>query len=126
MLEDDPDESLLSHKRRRSVSPSPSPLPARGPGELNRTGDDHETMQRAPKRLRRSHEVPAYDAPVHASGLSSSNPLNRRMVKRAAKKARRAARPKGAAAGIGGGMEIDDVGLAGTFLAGGGPEMAQV
>ena len=104
MDEDEP--ARLSRKRRRSGSPSPSPLPHGQEGA--------EVTQRAPKRLRRSHEVPAYDAPVHASGLSASNPLNRRKLKIAAKKARRAARPRGVEVG---GMEVDDVGLGGTFLA---------
>ncbi|OJT11715.1 Guanine nucleotide-binding protein-like 3 -like protein [Trametes pubescens] len=73
----------------------------------------------APKRLRRSHDVPAYDAPVeeHARrAMASANPLGRRVLKREAKKARRAAtralgRPPG-----GGGMEVDDVGLGATFM----------
>lgn len=73
-----------------------------------------EAMQRAPKRLRRSHDIPAYDAPVRANGLAHSNPLNRRVLMKAAKKARRAERPRG----VGGSMEIDDIQLDNTFLAG--------
>lgn len=112
MADDAPDTSLLGHKRRRSPGPSPSPLP-HGNGS-NREGV--ETVERLPKRLRRSHEIPAYDASVQASGLSGANPLNRRMLKRAAKKARRAARPRTVVPG----MEVDDEGLDGTFLAGDG------
>ncbi len=43
------------------------------------------------------------------------------MLKHAAKKARRAARPRGPAEGRG--MEVDDDGLGSTFLANGGLEM---
>ena len=117
MIQDEVDTTLLSHKRRRSPAPSPQP------GDMDESGgmgsssmvDDTEAMQRPPKRLRRSHDIPAYDAPVHAHGLAHSNPLNRRMLKKAAKRARRAERPRGLA----GGMEVDDdIHLDNTFLAG--------
>ena len=74
-------------------------------------------MQRAPKRLRRSHVVPAYDAPVSVAHLGAQNPLNRRALKKAAKKARRAARPRVGAEGGEGGMTVDDEGLGETFMA---------
>ena len=110
MVEDGVDTSLLSHKRPRSASPSPTPGPS-----SRALSDDAGGVHRLPKRLRRSHDVPAYDAPVHAPGLSSSNPLNRRQLKLAAKRARRAARVKGPVAG---GMEVDeDIGLDSSFLA---------
>ena len=75
----------------------------------------------APKRLRRSHEVPDYHAPVdeHARrAMASANPLGRRVLKREAKKARRAAtramqmqRKRDA------GMDVDeDVSLEATFM----------
>ncbi|RPD68714.1 P-loop containing nucleoside triphosphate hydrolase protein [Lentinus tigrinus ALCF2SS1-7] len=77
----------------------------------------------APKRLRRSREVPDYHAPVdeHARRtMASANPLGRRVLKREAKKARRAAnraallkRAQGRALG----MEVDeDAGLEATFM----------
>jgi nuclear GTP-binding protein len=74
-----------------------------------------DTRERQPKRLRRSHDIPAYDAPVRAHGLALANPLNRRSLKKAAKKARRTDRSKGLGAADSG-MEIDDVGMEGTFI----------
>lgn len=74
---------------------------------------------RAPKRLRRNKDVPAYDAPVdlHARrAMHGSNPLSRKSLKKDAKKARRIAqRTLKAQAGAGAGMEVDD-GLEGTFM----------
>ncbi|KAI0746018.1 P-loop containing nucleoside triphosphate hydrolase protein [Earliella scabrosa] len=75
----------------------------------------------APKRLRRTHDVPDYHAPVeeHARrSMASANPLGRRVLKREAKKARRAAtramqmqRKRDA------GMDVDeDVSLEATFM----------
>ena len=112
MIEDDVDTKVLSNnlKRRRSVSPSPIPEDKQTNDNASRWSatEQTEAAQRAPKRLRRSHDIPAYDAPVDATGLSSNNPLNRRMLKRAAKKARRAERTRG----------VDEVmmSLSGTFL----------
>ncbi|KAJ3003279.1 hypothetical protein NUW54_g5382 [Trametes sanguinea] len=67
--------------------------------------------------MRKSHDVPSYDAPVdeHARrAMASANPLSRRVLKREAKKARRAANK--ALGKRPGGMEVDDVGLGGTFM----------
>jgi nuclear GTP-binding protein len=79
---------------------------------------------RQPKRQRKSKDVPAYDALPDAhvlKGMGKSNPLNRRVLKREAKRARRAGRVRNKAGDeggvIGGGMEIDDEGLAFTFIA---------
>lgn len=77
---------------------------------------DLDTRERQPKRLRRSHDVPAYDTPVRADNLAHTNPLNRRALKKAAKKARRADRPRGVGGGDTGGMEVDDVGMDGSFM----------
>ena len=107
--------TVLAQKRMRSRSVSPSPSPSAG-GAGNAPGArDLDTRERQPKRLRRSHDVPAYDAPVQAHGLAFANPLNRRALKKAAKKARRADRPRGLD-GVDGAMEIDDVGMEGTFM----------
>ncbi|KAI0716037.1 hypothetical protein C8T65DRAFT_805611 [Cerioporus squamosus] len=76
----------------------------------------------APKRLRRSHDVPDYHAPVdeHArKAMAASNPLSRRVLKREAKKARRAANRAAhlQAPGRALGMEVDDdAGLEATFM----------
>ncbi|RPD55362.1 P-loop containing nucleoside triphosphate hydrolase protein [Lentinus tigrinus ALCF2SS1-7] len=73
----------------------------------------------APKRLRRSHDVPDYHAPVdeHARrAMASANPLGRRVLKREAKKARRAAN-RAALQHAARGMEVDDdAGLEATFM----------
>lgn len=108
-------DDLAPHiPRKRSRSPSVA--------STTRTSATAPTSEGArppaPKRLRRSHDVPAYDAPVeeHARrAMASANPLGRRVLKREAKKARRAAtralgRPPG------GGMDVDDVGLGATFM----------
>ena len=105
--------STLSQKRARprSVSPTPSTFST---ANVNVTRD-LDTRERQPKRLRRSHDIPAYDAPVHAHGLAMANPLNRRSLKKAAKRARKAERPRDFS-GVDGGMEIDDIGMEGTFM----------
>ncbi|KAI0344187.1 P-loop containing nucleoside triphosphate hydrolase protein [Trametopsis cervina] len=116
MEADDPDTSRISHKRIRSASPTPSIATGTAPSQRY-AAPDHDYMQRAPKRLRRSHDIPDYNAPVNAHRIASSNPMNRRLLKKEAKKARRAGRPQGIQAGT---MEVDDIGLAGTFFAAAG------
>lgn len=77
-------------------------------------------FQRQPKRQRKSKDVPAYDALPDAHVLQRmerSNPLNRRMLKKEAKRARKAQRIKvGSGAAGQGGMEVDDDGLQFTFM----------
>ena len=104
--------SVLSQKRARSRSPSPTPsaFSTTNTG----TAKNLDTRERQPKRFRRSHDIPEYDAPVHAYNLSTANPMNRRALKRAAKKARRADRVR--VVGTDGGMEIDGMGMGDTFL----------
>lgn len=106
--------SVLSQKRARprSVSPTPSAFSTAN-ASITR---DLDTRERQPKRLRRSHDIPAYDAPVHADRLAMANPLNRKGLRKAAKKARRADRPKTFGTMGDGGMEVDDVGMEGTFM----------
>lgn len=116
MEADEPDTSILSHKRARSASPSPSPSLSTATDAMTRvaSGSRDEYMQRAPKRLRRSHDIPDYHAPVEAHRLAANNPMNRKMLKRAAKKARRAGRPQVVEGGV---MEVDEVNLSNTFFA---------
>ena len=103
--------------RKRSRSPSVASVTNAtvtigNPESVSRT-------QRAPKRMRRSHDVPAYDAPVdeHARrSMAGANPLGRRVLKREAKKARRAANRLVKTSGAGAGMEVDDEGLGATFM----------
>ena len=115
-MESDDLASHLPRKRSRSASPTPSVLSTTTRASVTASG---EARPPAPKRLRRSHEVPAYDAPVeeHARrAMASANPLGRRVLKREAKKARRAAnRALGKRSS---GMDIDDVegGLGATFM----------
>lgn len=82
--------------------------------------EDIETRERQPKRLRRNHDIPAYDSPVIADRLAEMNPLNRRALKKAKKKERRAGRTRVpvSASAVEGGMEIDDegIGMEATFM----------
>ena len=119
--------------RKRSRSPStasvsgPSPFPPSSSTLTSNSASTHArdhadgTRPPAPKRLRRTHDVPDYHAPVeeHARrAMASANPLGRRVLKREAKKARRAAtramqmqRKRDA------GMDVDeDVSLEATFM----------
>ncbi|CDO70153.1 hypothetical protein BN946_scf185009.g4 [Trametes cinnabarina] len=108
----------IPRKRSRSPSPSASVSTVAVGGSVRTTAGD-DARPPAPKRLRKSHDVPSYDAPVdeHARrAMASANPLSRRVLKREAKKARRAAnRALGKRPG---GMEVDDMGLGGTFMGG--------
>ncbi|KAJ3789123.1 hypothetical protein GGU10DRAFT_425823 [Lentinula aff. detonsa] len=104
-------------KHARSPSPSISLGPSQAP-------EHAEAYQRQPKRHRKSHAIPSYDAVPDAHVLREmgrSNPLNRRVNKMLAKKERKRERklarhvPGGGAAG---GMEVDDSGNLGlTFMA---------
>ncbi|OSD02264.1 P-loop containing nucleoside triphosphate hydrolase protein [Trametes coccinea BRFM310] len=115
-------DDLAPHiPRKRSRSPSPAPslvsVSTVTASVSARTTAADEARPPAPKRMRKSHDVPSYDAPVdeHARrAMASANPLSRRVLKREAKKARRAANK--ALGRRPGGMEVDDVGLGGTFM----------
>ncbi|KAH9850486.1 P-loop containing nucleoside triphosphate hydrolase protein [Lenzites betulinus] len=111
-MESDDLASHIPRKRSRSASPTPSVV-----STATRATVNPNARPPAPKRLRRSHDVPAYDAPVeeHARrAMAGANPLGRRVLKREAKKARRAAnRALGKRAS---GMEVDEEGLGETFL----------
>ena len=121
--------------RKRSRSPSPSAasistitessLTAAPPSSFRATGiahDDDGARPPAPKRLRRSHDVPDYHAPVDEHtrrSMAGANPLSRKVLKKEAKKARRAANRAAQAERVraGGGMEVDeDVVLETTFM----------
>ncbi|KDR73039.1 hypothetical protein GALMADRAFT_252454 [Galerina marginata CBS 339.88] len=109
--------------RKRSRSPSEVPQNFQHPPSVS---DDPNAMDsepnrytRQPKRQRKSKDVPAYDAPPDKHVLdqmSRSNPLNRKGLKKEAKRARKAHRVR-AEPSSGGGMEIDDDGLQFTFMA---------
>lgn len=116
-MESDDLAPQIPRKRSRSTSPGPSTA-SQAPQQ------DSEYHTRPPKRMRKSHDVPSYDAPVeeHAKrAMAKSNPLSRRVLKREAKKARRAATRavNAQAAELDGSMDIDDVGGLGTsFMVG--------
>ena len=103
-MESDDLFSRIPHKR--ALSPTPSSVVGPEP-----------TRTRAPKRLRRTKDIPEYDAPIHAASLAKSNPMNRKMLKKEAKRVRRANR------GVVGveSMEVDRMGdgegLEFTFIA---------
>uniref|UniRef100_A0A8H7XRC6 CP-type G domain-containing protein n=1 Tax=Psilocybe cubensis TaxID=181762 RepID=A0A8H7XRC6_PSICU len=74
--------------RKRSRSPSEAAQNSRGPSDLAH-------YNRQPKRQRKSKEIPAYDAQPDKNVLEQmgrSNPLNRKTLKRDAKRARKAHR----------------------------------
>ena len=107
--------SIASTNPPASASPTPTaPLHA----------DNDRARPPAPKRLRRSHEVPDYHAPVdeHARrAMAGANPLSRRVLKQEAKKARRAANRAAQLAKTRRvpGMDVDDdeeVALGTTFM----------
>ncbi|PCH34588.1 nucleoside triphosphate hydrolase protein [Wolfiporia cocos MD-104 SS10] len=100
------DESTSQVERKRWRSPSPSPFPESVPAM-----SENVSAMRMPKRLRRSHIIPSYDAPVDEDALqtmANSNPLNRRSLKRDAKNARRAA-ARAMNAEVAGKMDVDEV-----------------
>src|ERR1700683_1182819 len=69
--------------RKRSHSPTPSIA-------TNITSKPKaEATTRAPKRQRRTKDVPAYDAPIDAVSISRSNSMGRKVLKKEAKKAQR-------------------------------------
>ena len=109
MISDD-----LAHHIPRKRSRSPSTVAT--DGSLTQNPDPSSVRQA--KRQRRSKDIPSYDAPPDHNVLQQmarSNPLNRRSLKREAKRAKKAHRVN--TAGAGRGMEIDDEGLQSTFMA---------
>ncbi|TCD70345.1 hypothetical protein EIP91_003696 [Steccherinum ochraceum] len=117
-VQEEMDISTHSLKRPRSVSPPPEPeLSTASAPTSQPPQDSSETsaMQRPPKRFRRMHaNDPISDRTL--TSMAHSNPLNRRNMKREAKRARRAGRPAPGALHHGG-MEVDEgFALSGTFF----------
>ena len=114
--------------RKRSRSPSVlsistiTPSDTAAPTTRAQVTVDDNARPPAPKRLRRSHDVPDYHAPVDEHtrrSMAGANPLSRKVLKKEAKKARRAANRAAQAERVraGGGMEVDeDVVLETTFM----------
>lgn len=124
----DSDDHVPKHlKRPRSPSTPPSPvLSAAESVPLSTTPSSHTPSGRAssppiprpPKRLRKSHASDPISAAT-LSNLGIANPLNRRVLKRAAKRERKALRFR---TKVTGSMEVDDesaggVPLGETFMA---------
>lgn len=110
-MESDDLKLIIPRKRSRS----PSEVSARVTTTLTAEEASASRYTRQPKSQRRSKEVPAYDASPeeHISQLMArNNPLNRRVLKKEAKRARKAHRAK-----AGTSMEVDDGGLQFTFMA---------
>lgn len=105
--------------RKRSRSPSEvSAVPA-GPNSMATDGD-LSRYTRQPKRQRKPKDVPDYDALPDQHVLEQmgrSNPLNRRSLKKEAKRVRKAHRVRTVQSGLGGSMEVDDEGLQFSFMA---------
>ena len=104
---------------KRSRSPSEVSIPASAPA-LN---SNEPRFVRQPKRQRKSKDIPAYDAAPDEHVLKRmdrSNPLSRKILKREAKKARKAEmqRTKGALGkATAMDVDVDDQGLQFTFMA---------
>ncbi|OBZ73354.1 Guanine nucleotide-binding protein-like 3 [Grifola frondosa] len=109
----------LTHRVPRKRSRSSSPSPSVGAAQPTPSTSDQGARPPTPKRLRRSRDVPDYNAPIeeHARrSMARSNPLSRRVLKSEAKKARRAA-TRAMNLRKRSGMEVDDEGgLASTFM----------
>ncbi|KAJ6586856.1 P-loop containing nucleoside triphosphate hydrolase protein [Mycena vulgaris] len=100
-----PPASAPQNSRKRARSPSPSPFPFQSE-ELPAQQMNEKYAHRQPKRMRKAHATLAE--------VRERNPLGRAVLKKEAKRARKAAR---SAARAGGGMEVDEeVGLGGTFM----------
>lgn len=120
-MESDDLTPSIPRKRSRSASPA-SASPAQGIAQASAqtpAPEEAPARPRAPKRVKK--EAPTYDTADHVratAGLAGQNPLNRRNVKKEAKRARKMGRKAGRAGGNG--MEVDDEsgGLEFTFMAG--------
>ncbi len=84
--------------RKRSRSPSEIGIPATD-NNLRTVAEADDQLQyvRQPKRRRKNRDIPEYHAPVDEHVLKSmerSNPLNRKNLRREAKKARKVQKAK--------------------------------
>ena len=107
-MESDDLKPVIPCKRSRSPSEVLTPAP----------NSNEPKFVRQPKRQRKSKDIPAYNAAPDEHVLKRmdrSNPLSRKVLKREAKKARKAGiqRTKGSAMDV----DADDQGLQFTFMA---------
>jgi nuclear GTP-binding protein len=121
-MESDDLKPIIPCKRSRSPSEVSTPASAQAPNS------NEPKFIRQPKRQRKSKDIPAYNAAPDEHVLKSmdrSNPLSRKILKREAKKVRKAGmqRVKGSgdisALGKAAAMDVDadDQGLQFTFMA---------
>ena len=121
-MESDDLKPIIPRKRSRSPSEALTPAPALAPNSKE------PKFVRQPKRQRKSKDIPAYNAAPDEHVLKRmdrSNPLSRKILKREAKKARKAGlqRIKGSGdvsvPGTAATMDVDadDQGLQFTFMA---------
>ncbi|CAA7264537.1 unnamed protein product [Cyclocybe aegerita] len=109
----------LRHIIPRKRSRSPSEVPTNGPVTMP-IDSEASRYTRQPKRQRRTKDIPDYNALPDQNVLMQigrSNPLNRRTLKKDAKRARKSHRIKNQLQSSPGKMEIDDEGLQFTFMA---------
>ena len=114
-MESDDLKPIIPRKRSRSPSAVSTPVPE--------SESNEPKFIRQPKRQRKSKDVPAYNAAPDEHVLQRmerSNPLSRKILKREAKKARKAGMQRtksssGRATGMD--VDVDDQGLQFTFMA---------
>jgi nuclear GTP-binding protein len=119
-MESDDLKPIIPCKRSRSPSEVSTPAPAPAPNNSK-----EPKFVRQPKRQRKSKDIPAYDAAPDEHVLkrmARSNPLSRKILKREAKKVRKAGlqRTKGQGdVSVLATMDVDadDQGLQFTFMA---------
>lgn len=112
-MESDDLKHIIPRKRERSPTASEGSAAFSRPLSDDKAAASRYTRQ--PKRQRRVKDIPDYESPVteaHVLGtMSKSNPLSRKVLKREAKRVRKAQRVKG-----GNKMEVDEE-LQFTFMA---------
>ena len=123
-MESDDLKPIIPCKRSRSPSESLTPASAPAPAP----NSNEPKFVRQPKRQRKSKDIPAYNAAPDEHVLKSmdrSNPLSRKILKREAKKVRKAGmrRTKGSedmsvlGKATAMDVDVDDQGLQFTFMA---------
>jgi nuclear GTP-binding protein len=121
-MESDDLKPHIPRKRSRSPSLISDVAAPRTAGAGPTTPEDPAYMHRQPKRQRKNKDIPEYDEQPdkHVLGqMGKSNPLNRKALKKDAKRQRKMAKmqSRAEAANGGGGMQIDGDDLQFTFMA---------
>lgn len=116
-MESDDLKHIIPKKRSRSPSDAPNPVHI---DSLTTESEAASRHTRQPKRQRRSKDIPSYDSPPDEHvrhRMGKYNPLSRTILKREAKRARKALRAIKDGEDRGGFMDVDDDGLQFTFIA---------